>query len=477
MKINIFYKIYYFEMKINIFYKIYYFIIKIVIFSLLMFLILQSKIYIENEILKINDNYLYIQNYSNITFQNKIKSKIKIGIFTIGLKNGGRARITSQLLKYLNKIEIFDIYLFTIKIREENEYINVDLSKRILIKNYTLYRLIKEIEKKKIDIFLYQLSNVTEINFFNNLKNLKIIFYLHQSLLYWVYFNYSIFKSLYKTYQNSKYVICLVPFENDYLFKKWGISSILMNNFITFEYDFIISSKLSSKIIIMIGRGADKYKRFSLGIQSMEYILEDLPKSEMKIISDIEYIFVIKDLIDNLNLQYNIKFIGFTSTPEFHLKNASLHIFPTLSESFGLVLSETKIYGIPNILLGLDYVTIAKKGTIIIYDDTPESIAKESLKILQNDNYRENLGNDARKSMKKLDNKLLIKKWINLILSIYNSDIYYDKLRFENKKYIFEKNLIYILKKHIELLKMRNIFFSNITINNICNFSFLDLLN
>ena len=135
-------------MKINIFYKIYYFKIKIVIFSLLMLLILQSKNIIENEILKINDNYLYIQNYSNLTFQNKIKSKIKIGIFTIGLKNGGRARITSQLLKYLNKIEIFDIYLFTIKIREENEYINLDLSKRILIKNYTLYRLIKEIKKK-----------------------------------------------------------------------------------------------------------------------------------------------------------------------------------------------------------------------------------------------------------------------------------------------------------------------------------------
>ena len=300
---------------------------------------------------------------------------------------------------------------------------------------------------------------------------------MHQSLLYWVYFNYFIFKSLYKAYQNSKYIICLVPFENDYLFKKWGISSILMNNLITFEYDFIISSKLSSKIIIMIGRAADKYKRFALGIQSIEYILEDLPKSEMKIISDIEYIFVIKDLIDNLNLQYNIKLIGFTSTPESHLKNASLHIFPTLSESFGLVLSETKIYGIPNILLGLDYVTIAKKGTIIIYDDTPESIAKESIKILQNDNYRENLGNEARKSMKTINNKLLIKKWIKLILSIYNGDIYYDKLRFENTKYICEKNLINILKKQIELLKMRNIFFSFITINNISNFNFLDLLN
>ena len=60
---------------------------------------------------------------------------------------------------------------------------------------------------------------------------------------------------MYKVYQKSKYIINLVPFENDYLFKNWGISSILMDNFVTYEYDYIISSELLSKIIIMIGRG------------------------------------------------------------------------------------------------------------------------------------------------------------------------------------------------------------------------------
>lgn len=74
-------------------------------------------------------------------------------------------------------------------------------------------------------------------------------------------------------------------------------------------------------------------------------------------------------------------------SPEIHYKNSSLHIFPTISESFGLVLSETKTYGIPNILLGLDYVLISYGGTAIIYDDYPESIARESIKILQNEKY------------------------------------------------------------------------------------------
>ena len=47
-----------------------------------------------------------------------------------------------------------------------------------------------------------------------------------------------------------------------------------------------------------------------------------------------------------------------------------------------MVLAETKIFGIPNIVLGLDYLTIVKGGTIIIYDDEPYSIAREAIKII-----------------------------------------------------------------------------------------------
>ena len=69
--------------------------------------------------------------------------------------------------------------------------------------------------------------------------------------------------------------------------------------------------------------------------------------------------------------------MGYTSTPEIYYKN---------------ILSETKIFGIPNILVGLDYISIAKGGTVIIYDDNSISIAKEAIKILKDINYRKELG-------------------------------------------------------------------------------------
>ena len=92
------------------------------------------------------------------------------------------------------------------------------------------------------------------------------------------------FKSLYKAYKRSKYVVSVVPIENDYLFKQWGIRSILMDNFMTYEYNSVIPSDLSSKTILMIGRGYDKIKRFELGIKAMKYIIEEIPQAKLEVI-------------------------------------------------------------------------------------------------------------------------------------------------------------------------------------------------
>lgn len=112
-----------------------------------------------------------------------------------------------------------------------------------------------------------------------NMKNIKTIFYNHSCFFYCIYaYNYYILNNLYNEYKTAKYVISLVPFENDFLFRKWGINSISMDNFMTFDYDKDIPSNLSSKKILMIGRREDKNKRFDLGISGMKYIKEKIQK-------------------------------------------------------------------------------------------------------------------------------------------------------------------------------------------------------
>ena len=342
------------------------------------------------------------------------------------------------------------------------------------IKIFNVEDLKNKLIKNNIEVFVYQSYNIYEIEMLIKLNNVKTIFYNHSSFLFWIYYNkVFLIKKLYNLYKKSKYIISLIPFENDYLFKKWNINSILMNNFITFRYDDIIPSNLSSKTIIMIGRANDKMKRFDLGILAMKYIIKEVPDCEMRIISSFHGIKYLRNLVDKLNLRNNVKFEGFTLKPEIYYNNASLHIFPTVIECFPMVLSETKVYGIPNIISGIDYVSAAKGGVININDDNPKHIAYEAIKIIKNDNYRKKLGKMARESMKKFKNELTARKWIELILAVNKGEYYYNKLKNENKK-ISKKEAIIYLENQLKLIKMRISEMKDVSLKDILSFNFVN---
>ena len=445
---------------------------KFLILYFLIILILKYINIIQINNLKLNENYLNIQNNLNLSFINKITNKIKIAIYGYSIKNGGRARMTALLVNYYYKIKIFNIYLFTKVKKEDNEYRIPVILKRIVIKN----DIIKILKKNKIDILIYELDDVKEINILNDLNNIKVIFYHHSSSFDWIYDNYSNFKVIYKAFRKSKFFISIVPFENDYLFKKWGIRSIFINDFITVKYNSIIPSDLALKKILMIGRGKAKKKRFHIGIHAMGYIMKEFKDSELQIISNLTGINDLITLVYNLNLENNVNFLGYSSTPEIYLKNASLNIFPSISESFGLVLCETKTYGIPNIIIGLDYLSISKGGTIIIYDDTPESLAKVSINILKNDYNKKKLGVEARKSIKKFNNEILFDKWLKVTISIINGERFYIELR-EKEEKGYENEIRNILNNQIMLLKKRIFRFNNISIYDYINFTFMETIN
>ena len=395
---------------------------------------------------------------------------IKIAYYCDSLKYGGVERVISLLINYLSKEKIFSQYLITNQKIFNGEYYIPNTTKRISLsgKKTSLFEVIY---KKHIDILIYNFYNKREIEKLNSLKRTKIIYYNHSSFLYWIYLKIYNFKdTIYYSYKKCNYVISLIPVENDYLFKKWGIHSILMHNPISYEYDNIIPSNLSKQNIVMIGRSNDPIKRYDLGIKSMKNIIKELPTCQMNIISNPN--IDNERLIHDLNLEKNVRFIGFQEKIEIYLRNSSLHILPSLSESYPMVLGETKIFGIPSILCGLDYIALAKGGTVIIYDDNPNTIAKEAIKILKFDKYRRKLGKEARKSMEKLNNKIIVKKWLKLILSIYKGDEKsYQELLY-NEGRINEEEANKILNNQLELLRKRNPHFKQLTLNRFKLYSF-----
>ena len=254
------------------------------------------------------------------------------------------------------------------------------------------------------------------------------------------------------------------------MFKKWGINSLLFENFLTYNYSFLIASNLTSENILLIGRGRSETKRFELAIEAMEYILKEMSGAKLNIISRANNTDRLQYFINNLNLENSVKFRNYSFDPSIYFRDASLNLLTSISESYSLVLSETKMYGIPNILLGLDYLLLAKNGTIIIHDDLPETLAKVSMKVLYQRIYQKKLAKKARISMKIFDNENLIRKWKILLLSAYNNvDIKQINIErdIDNRKNVYR-----MVKREVKLLNNRLEKYKNITIEDIENISF-----
>ena len=246
----------------------------------------------------------------------------------------------------------------------------------------------------------------------------------------------------------------------------------------TYEYNSIKESNLAEKIILLIGRANSKLKRFNLGIQAIEYIRYQIPEIKLLIVSKIDDIDFLKNYVDNLNLGFNIYFANYSSDPSIYFKTASLHYLTSISECYPLVLSETKVYGIPTIIMGLNFLSMSNNGTVIIYDDFPETLAKISIKILNNRLYLKNLAKQARESMKKINNEKIKYDWLKLLLLVYNDYSNYTKY-FNNSKNN-EKEFSDILRMQVNLLKNRMTNMENINssfIENLTNINIFDHLN
>ena len=395
---------------------------------------------------------------------------IKIGFYSHSIRYGGVERVIALLINLLSKIKYFDIYLITDDRKSEEEYKIPNNTKRIFLSGKE-EKVFDIIQKEHLDIIIYNFYNKSIIKKLNSLNTTKAIIYNHSSFLYWVFrkkFNFD--ETPYSAYKSSKYVISLIPVENDYLFKKWGINSILMENPNTFEYDSVKPSLLSGNNIIMIGRSDDPVKRYDLGIRAMSNIIKEIPDCSMAIISDKNQKF--QTLIEDLKLEKNVKFTGFQKNIEIYLKNASLHIFTSISESYSMALVETKLFGIPSIICGLDFLSFAKGGTVIIYDDSPDTIGKQAIKILKNETYRRQLGKEARESMKNHKNKIITKKWTKLLISVYKGDNEsYINLNSHNIMTKEEANKI--LNNQLLLLKRRYHRFNRLTLEKFQSYSFI----
>ena len=108
--------------------------------------------------------------------------------------------------------------------------------------------------------------------------------------------------------------------------------------------------------------------------------------------------------------------------------NASLYFMNSSVESFSFVLAESKIYGLENIDIGKEYLTLTKKGSIVVKDNDYEKMSYKAIKLFFNMIYLRKQGRSERESLNNFLPQKIGLRYVNLLESLMNgtSNEYFD---------------------------------------------------
>lgn len=161
----------------------------------------------------------------------------------------------------------------------------------------------------------------------------------------------------------------------------------------------IISKKLKPLTFISIAR-LDKNKNHMTFIQSLPALKEKYPDLKYYVLGEGRLLDDLKLLVDNLGLNSNVEFVGYTRNLEKYLSNSD--IFVSLSKREGLPKSimESMTYNLPSLLTDIrghrDLVNHQMEGFLLVDTDI-ESIHKGVYDIIDNYHfYVENTHKKAR---------------------------------------------------------------------------------
>ena len=193
-------------------------------------------------------------------------------------------------------------------------------------------------------------------------------------------------------------------------------------------------SNLKNKNIITVGR-LEKVK----GYDDLIKLFSKLDNKEwtLSIVGTGSEFDNLNNLIKELNMEDNIKLLGFKNTEELNklYKESSIYIMTSIEESFGLVLLEAASHGLPLIAYdsALGAKEIIKDNGILIKNRNEKEMIKELKNLINDEKVRKEYQIKSLSISKQYDYDLIKEENINFFKNISHNNIY-TNLYINNKK-------------------------------------------
>ena len=403
-----------------------------------------------------------------ISIKNKTKKKIKLAFNYYNLQANGIGRFIAVTANNLIKTGKYDICFITEKPPSSGEFAYDSRIKRFVSNNN--YTIIQNITKNEnIDIVVLQ--NVLSENvarFYQRLGQ-KVICMFHGVFLSTIIHNIIEHYKLWNQFDSCDSFIFIAA-DDYYIYKNLGFKNeIFMPNLYTFEPSEIKSSNLTNKNIVILGRLNDEIKGIIYAIQSMYYIIKEVPDAIMNLYSSDSRIQFLRNLTRDLNLTKNVIFKSSVSNVSKAFYENSIHMFTSLSEAFPMAMNEGKAHGLPIVGFEVPYSLPYQQGFIGVEIFDVKGLARETVKLLKDYNYRKKMGDIAKKSLDVFKNNETVELWGKLCDSLMSEDRN-DYRKFQKEiedKYYDEKKAREHLEGQFNIFLNRNI---NLTCHKFENF-------
>lgn len=195
-------------------------------------------------------------------------------------------------------------------------------------------------------------------------------------------------------------------------------------NVVNVPKQYVKISKECRKKIIHVGRIIEGSKRQKLLVEAFNLIKDEFPNWSIELWGGFyskaqeQYKINIENFINKNGLQNRVKFMGETNNVPMELSMADVFAFPSRKEGFGLALAEAMAIGLP----AIGYKSCSGVNSLIkdgyngfLVEDGINDFAEKLKILMQNDELRMKMGENAKNSMKQFSPQIVYDKWERLI--------------------------------------------------------------
>ncbi len=223
--------------------------------------------------------------------------------------------------------------------------------------------------------------------------------------------------------KESSSVIAVSPFEKHYLISRHNLPRkkihIIPNGINTYYYPSIVSRREvrknhnipeNKRYIITFGTKTDARKGLDRSLKIFDLINKKIPNTQL-IVVGWKYkknADNIARLLDTLSCKNNVSALGYVSEDDkiALIKMSEITISPTTYEAFGIVLGEALMLQVPSVVTNVGGTPLIVKhgitGFTVNKYDSLGKFAQLSLKLLNNENLRQSMGQKGQLLVKRL---------------------------------------------------------------------------